>query len=211
VNAASLLIGAGVFAFWGYLPQFLELSASAGGSGLTVRDAGLMLVPMLIGMSGVGFATGALNRILSLRTLLVIGALLMGASGASAALAHSSPWQLALGRRLRHRLRAGLRGVGRHRRPERACLGHRRRDRREREPPHDRIRDRLGGDRRDRVRLGSARNRIRLRHRMGARRRRHDPRRRDRLGGAHSPPRHDIGDRAPRARRGLNRRSGDSR
>ncbi|MCE4027075.1 MFS transporter [Microbacterium sp. Au-Mic1] len=96
VNAASLLIGAGVFAFWGYLPQFLELSASAGGSGLTVRDAGLMLVPMLIGMSGVGFATGALNRILSLRTLLVIGALLMGASGASAALAHSSPWQLAL-------------------------------------------------------------------------------------------------------------------
>ena len=96
VNAASLLIGAGVFAFWGYLPQFLELSASAGGSGLTVRDAGLMLVPMLIGMSGVGFATGALNRILSLRTLLVIGALLMGASGASAALAHSWPWQLAL-------------------------------------------------------------------------------------------------------------------
>lgn len=96
VNAASLLIGAGVFAFWGYLPQFLELSASAGGSGLTVRDAGLMLVPMLIGMSGIGFATGALNRILSLRTLLVIGALLMGASGASAALAHSSPWQLAL-------------------------------------------------------------------------------------------------------------------
>lgn len=95
VNAASLLIGAGVFAFWGYLPQFLELSASAGGAGLTVQGAGLMLVPMLIGMSGVGFATGALNRILSLRTLLVIGSLLMGASGAVAALAHSAPWQLA--------------------------------------------------------------------------------------------------------------------
>ena len=96
VNAASLLIGAGVFAFWGYLPQFLELSTASGGAGLTVRDAGLMLVPMLIGMSGVGFATGALNRILSLRTLLVTGSLLMGLSGASAALAHSAPWQLAL-------------------------------------------------------------------------------------------------------------------
>ncbi|WP_251447008.1 MFS transporter [Microbacterium sp. USTB-Y] len=95
VNAASLLIGAGVFAFWGYLPQFLELTESAGGAGLTVRDAGLMLVPMLIGMSGVGFATGALNRILSLRTLLVMGSLLMGLSAASAALAHSAPWQLA--------------------------------------------------------------------------------------------------------------------
>lgn len=96
VNAASLLLGAGVFAFWGYLPQFLELSASAGGSGLTVRDAGLMLVPMLIGMSGVGFATGALNRALSLRTLLVIGAVLMGVSAAAAAVAHSAPWQLAI-------------------------------------------------------------------------------------------------------------------
>jgi len=96
VNAASLLIGAGVFAFWGYLPQFLELSASAGGPGLTVQGAGLMLVPMLIGMSGVGFATGALNRLLSLRALLVIGALLMGASGAAAALAHTAPWQLAV-------------------------------------------------------------------------------------------------------------------
>ena len=96
VNAASLLIGAGVFAFWGYLPQFLELASAAGGTGLSVRDAGLMLVPMLIGMSGIGFATGALNRVLSLRTLLVIGAGLMAASGAAAALAHSAPWQLAL-------------------------------------------------------------------------------------------------------------------
>ncbi|GAB6858572.1 MFS transporter [Microbacterium xylanilyticum] len=96
VNAASLLIGAGVFAFWGYLPQFLELASAAGGTGLSVRDAGLMLVPMLIGMSGIGFATGALNRVLSLRTLLVIGAGLMAVSGAAAALAHSAPWQLAL-------------------------------------------------------------------------------------------------------------------
>ncbi len=95
-NAASLLIGAGVFAFWGYLPQFLELSSSAGGTGLSVRDAGLVLVPMLIGMSGIGFAAGALNRIVSLRTMLALGAVLMGVSAASAALAHAAPWQLAI-------------------------------------------------------------------------------------------------------------------
>lgn len=96
VNAASLLIGVGVFAFWGYLPQFLELSRDAGGTGLSVRDAGLVLVPMLIGMSGVGFAVGRLNRYLSLRTMLAGGAVLMGISAASAALAHSEPWQLAI-------------------------------------------------------------------------------------------------------------------
>lgn len=95
-NTASLLFGVGVFAFWGYLPQFLELSPDAGGIGLSVRDAGLALVPMLIGMSGVGFAAGALNRILSLRTMLAAGAVLMGASAASAVLAHSSVWPLAL-------------------------------------------------------------------------------------------------------------------
>ena len=95
-NAAALLIGAGVFAFWGYLPQFLELPAAMGGGGLSVRDAGLVLVPMLIGMSGIGFAAGAINRVLSLRLMLAFGAALMGVSAASAALAHTSPWQLAL-------------------------------------------------------------------------------------------------------------------
>lgn len=95
-NAASLLIGAGTFAFWGYLPQFLELSLDAGGTGLSVRDAGLVLVPMLIGMSGIGFAAGALNRIVSLRTMLAVGAVLMAGSAASAAFAHDSAWQLAL-------------------------------------------------------------------------------------------------------------------
>ena len=95
-NAASLLIGAGTFAFWGYLPQFLELSTESGGTGLSVGDAGLVLVPLLIGMSGIGFAAGALNRIVSLRTMLATGAILMAASAASAAFAHTSPWQLAL-------------------------------------------------------------------------------------------------------------------
>lgn len=95
-NAASLLIGAGTFAFWGYLPQFLELSPASGGTGLSVRDAGLVLVPMLIGMSGIGFAAGALNRIVSLRTMLATGAILMAASAGSAAFAHDSAWQLAL-------------------------------------------------------------------------------------------------------------------
>ncbi|MBS1673100.1 MAG: MFS transporter [Actinobacteria bacterium] len=95
-NAAALLIGAGVFAFWGYLPQFLELSASAGGTGLSVRDAGLALVPMLIGMSGIGFAAGAISRLISLRAMLAAGAVFMGLSAASAALAHASAWQLAV-------------------------------------------------------------------------------------------------------------------
>ncbi|UJP11541.1 MFS transporter [Microbacterium sp. KUDC0406] len=105
VNAAGLLIGVAVFGFWGYLPLFLEVPADTGWAlGLTVQTAGLVLVPLLIGMSVAGFATGPLTRVLALRRQLVLGALLMGATVIGAVLFHSAVWQLALA--------GGLFGVG---------------------------------------------------------------------------------------------------
>ncbi|MFE6995372.1 MFS transporter [Microbacterium sp. NPDC057659] len=105
VNAAGLLIGVAVFGFWGYLPLFLEVPADTGWAlGLTVQTAGLVLVPLLIGMSVAGFATGALTRVLTLRTQLVLGGLLMGATVVGAVLFHSAVWQLAIA--------GGLFGIG---------------------------------------------------------------------------------------------------
>ncbi|MWC00392.1 MFS transporter [Agromyces seonyuensis] len=81
INAASLLIGAAAFGFWGYLPQYLETPGSSGwGLGLDIQSAGLALLPLLVGMSGIGFAAGALARVIPLRALLAAGALLMGGS-----------------------------------------------------------------------------------------------------------------------------------
>jgi len=81
VNAAAFLIGAAAFGFWGYLPQFLETPATTGwGLGLGVQAAGLALLPLLAGMSGIGFAAGAIARILPLRVMLAIGALLMASA-----------------------------------------------------------------------------------------------------------------------------------
>jgi MFS family permease len=78
VNAAALLIGAAAFGFWGYLPQFLETPVSSGwGLGLGVQAAGLALLPLLIGMSAVGFATGVIARVIPLRVMMALGALLM--------------------------------------------------------------------------------------------------------------------------------------
>jgi MFS family permease len=97
VNAAALLVGAAAFGFWGYLPQFLETPAVTGwGLGLGVQAAGLALLPLLIGMSGVGFATGAIARVIPLRAMLAIGALLMAVGVAFAVVAHTALWQLAL-------------------------------------------------------------------------------------------------------------------
>ncbi|MBN9190849.1 MAG: MFS transporter, partial [Microbacterium sp.] len=90
-------IGAAAFGFWGYLPQFLETPATTGwGLGLGVQAAGLALLPLLAGMSGIGFAAGAIARILPLRVMLAIGALLMAVGVGSAIASHTALWQLSV-------------------------------------------------------------------------------------------------------------------
>ncbi|WP_353112248.1 MFS transporter [Microbacterium sp.] len=97
VNAAGLLIGVAVFGFWGYLPLFLEVPADTGWAlGLTAQTAGLVLVPLLAGMSLAGFATGAISRLMSLRTQLMLGSAVIGAAVLAAVLFHSAVWQLAV-------------------------------------------------------------------------------------------------------------------
>ncbi|MDL9980855.1 MFS transporter [Microbacterium sp. ASV49] len=97
VNAAALLIGAAAFGFWGYLPQFLETPAASGwGLGLGVQGAGFALLPLLIGMSGVGFATGAIARIIPLRIMMALGALFMAGGIVLAIVEHASILALAL-------------------------------------------------------------------------------------------------------------------
>ncbi|WP_426320227.1 MFS transporter [Microbacterium sp. E-13] len=96
VNVAALLIGAAAFGFWGYLPQFLETPSSSGwGLGLGVQSAGLALLPLLIGMSGVGFATGAIARIVPLRLMMAIGAMLMAGGVVFAVFDHETLVSLA--------------------------------------------------------------------------------------------------------------------
>lgn len=97
VNAAALLIGAAAFGFWGYLPQFLETPASSGwGLGLGVQAAGLALLPLLIGMSSVGFATGAIARVIPLRLMMALGALLMAGGVVFAVFDHETLVTLAI-------------------------------------------------------------------------------------------------------------------
>ena len=96
VNAAALLIGAAAFGFWGYLPQFLETPTASGwGLGLGVQSAGLTLLPLLVGMSSVGFATGAIARVIPLRVMMALGAALMAAGVVFAVLEHRAVWELA--------------------------------------------------------------------------------------------------------------------
>ena len=97
VNAAALLIGAAAFGFWGYLPQFLETPVNSGwGLGLDVRAAGLALLPLLVGMSSVGFATGAIARVIPLRLMMALGALFMAGGVVFAVFDHETLLTLAI-------------------------------------------------------------------------------------------------------------------
>jgi MFS family permease len=97
VNAAALLIGVAAFGFWGYLPQFLETPTGSGwGLGLSVQAAGVALAPLLVGMSSVGFAAGAIARIMPLRIMMAIGALLMAGGVVLAVVEHSTLVPLAV-------------------------------------------------------------------------------------------------------------------
>lgn len=91
VNAAALLVGVAAFGFWGYLPQFLETPVSSGwGLGLTVQAAGVALLPLLVGMSGVGFAAGAIARVVPLRVMMAIGAVFMAGGVVLAVIEHTA-------------------------------------------------------------------------------------------------------------------------
>jgi MFS family permease len=97
VNAAALLLGAAAFGFWGYLPQFLETPVISGwGLGLGVQGAGFALLPLLVGMSTVGFATGAIARVIPLRLMMALGGLFMAGGIVLAIVEHSTVVTLAL-------------------------------------------------------------------------------------------------------------------
>lgn len=96
-NLAALMLGAAMFGFWGFLPQFLQTPVATGyGLGADVSAAGLLLLPLLIAMSGVGFAAGALSRVMPLRVMLAAGAAIMAVAVAATALYHSEAWQVAV-------------------------------------------------------------------------------------------------------------------
>ncbi|MFB8002599.1 MFS transporter [Nocardia sp. NPDC056000] len=80
-NLVALLMGIGMYANFGFLPQFLQTPASAGyGFGASVTQSGLMLLPMTVGMFLLGLASGSLAARFGSRNILFAGSLL-GAVG----------------------------------------------------------------------------------------------------------------------------------
>jgi MFS family permease len=96
-NLTAVLTGAAMFGAWAYLPRIVEAPQQNGfGLGGDATLAGIIMLPMLVLMAGVGFVAGPLSRIMPFRLQLVIGALVSGASVASIAVFHHDALQLTI-------------------------------------------------------------------------------------------------------------------
>ena len=90
-NLLALLMGVGMYAAFGFLPQFLQTPASAGyGFGASVTESGLMLLPVSVGMFALGLASGRLATRLGSKNLLVAGSIVSAVGYFVVALRHEA-------------------------------------------------------------------------------------------------------------------------
>jgi EmrB/QacA subfamily drug resistance transporter len=105
VNAAALLIGAGMYSSFILIPQFVEEPVSSGyGFGASVTQAGLFMLPSTVMMLLVSPLAGRLSNAFGSRLPLTLGALATTVSFGFLAVMHSQEWEIYVG--------AGLMGVG---------------------------------------------------------------------------------------------------
>jgi MFS family permease len=94
-NVVSLLVGAGLYALFSFLPAFSETPSSAGyGFGTDVTGAGLVLLPLAVVMFLVGLVVHRLMRTFGDKAVLVTGTMIALAGFAILTFAHHQEWQV---------------------------------------------------------------------------------------------------------------------
>lgn len=94
-NVVAGFVGFGVYASFGFLPQFLQTPSEAGyGFGATITESGHLLLPSAVASFLVGFTTARLVKALGARVVVMSGTLASAAAFASIALWHDETWQL---------------------------------------------------------------------------------------------------------------------
>ncbi|MDG6104066.1 MFS transporter [Dactylosporangium aurantiacum] len=96
-NLVALLFGAGMFATYAFLPQFLQTPRSTGyGFGTTVTGAGLAMLPMLVTMALAGFVSGPLTAYVPTKVQLLLGTMTAALACGALTLFHDAYWQVAV-------------------------------------------------------------------------------------------------------------------
>jgi EmrB/QacA subfamily drug resistance transporter len=94
-NLVALLVGFGMYASFGFLPQFSQTpSASGYGFGASITESGLILLPSSVTMFLVGLFSARAARRAGPKAVVVVGSLISAGSMAMIAFAHDHVWEL---------------------------------------------------------------------------------------------------------------------
>jgi EmrB/QacA subfamily drug resistance transporter len=96
-NLVALLVGFGMYASFGFLPQFTQTPTAAGyGFGASITESGLILLPSSFTMFFVGLLSARFARRIGPKSVVVVGCLIVASSMAIVAFAHDHVWELYL-------------------------------------------------------------------------------------------------------------------
>lgn len=97
-NTITACVGFGTFAFFAFLPRFMQTPAAAGyGFAASLSSAGHVLVPYAVTSAAASLATARLLRYFGPRAVIACGSIIMSAAFCSLALLHSDQWQAYFG------------------------------------------------------------------------------------------------------------------
>lgn len=95
-NLVALLLGVGMYASFGFIPQFNQTPSSNGyGFGSTVTESGLILLPSAIMTFLTGLVAAPIARRIGPKTVVVLGSLVGAIGMFMMAGWHDEPWQVA--------------------------------------------------------------------------------------------------------------------
>ncbi|HEX4190506.1 MAG TPA: MFS transporter [Marmoricola sp.] len=104
-NLVALLVGFGMYAAFGFLPEFSQTANVHGyGFDASITKSGLILLPSSVAMFFLGLYSAPAARRLGAKTVVVAGSLIIALSMAVIAFAHDHIWQLAVA--------SGILGIG---------------------------------------------------------------------------------------------------
>jgi MFS family permease len=96
-NLVALLVGFGMYASFGFLPQFTQTPTAAGyGFDASITESGLILLPSSFTMFVVGLYSARAARRIGPKSVVVVGCLVVASAMAIVAFAHDHLWQIYL-------------------------------------------------------------------------------------------------------------------
>jgi EmrB/QacA subfamily drug resistance transporter len=94
-NLVALLVGFGMYASFGFLPQFSQTPSSFGyGFGASITQSGLILLPSSVTMFVMGNFSAPIARRIGPKYVVAIGCLIAAGAMSIVAFAHQHEWQL---------------------------------------------------------------------------------------------------------------------